>query len=72
MDAPVQGIKTLTKVYNEDENLLRFGFVGDMPEKRRPCLDGPCHFGEIKNINDHDKLGYKRTLLASFGNWKRR
>ena len=44
----------------EDENIIRVGIVLNEDEPRRPCLDGPCRFGEI--FPEHDKMAYKRGV----------
>lgn len=64
------GTKTMSKIaeiYKQTPEIVRIGIVKLQPEPRRPCLDGPCLFGELPNP-DHDKTAYKRRVLQRFKN----
>lgn len=41
---------------------MRNGIARKVEEFRRPCLDGPCQFGEIPDPM-HEKRIYKKKVL---------
>ncbi|KAL4233454.1 28S ribosomal protein S6 [Mactra antiquata] len=57
----------ISKSYNDYDDVLRHGIVKNEVEPRRPCLDGPCQFGELKNP-DHDRAAYTRRVLQRYKN----
>ncbi|XP_053397648.1 probable 28S ribosomal protein S6, mitochondrial [Mercenaria mercenaria] len=59
----------IAQKYKHTKEIVRYGILKKEEEPRRPCLDGPCLFGELPNP-DHDRAVYSRKVLRRFKNNK--
>ncbi|KAH3736272.1 probable 28S ribosomal protein S6, mitochondrial [Dreissena polymorpha] len=66
-DSSVEGMRNLEKKYKNTAEIMKFGIIKREEEPRRPCLDGPCLFGELAHP-EHERTAYKRKVLRNFNN----
>ena len=62
-------MEKIDKTYRVTKEVIRTGVLKKQEETRRPCLDGPCLFGELPNP-DHDRAAYTRKLMTKYKNKK--
>jgi len=55
-------MKNITEDYTNTKEIVHFGVIRQQEEPRKPCLDGPCLFGELPRP-DHEKTAYTHSVL---------
>lgn len=66
-DSSVESMKKIAEDYRNTKQIIHFGVIRTQEEPRRPCLDGPCLFGELPNP-EHEKTAYMKSVLGKLKN----
>lgn len=66
-ESSVEAMEEINKKCSRTKEVIRCNILREQEPMRRPCLDGPCLFGEIPNP-DHDRAAYTRKVLTRYKN----
>ncbi|XP_063403841.1 small ribosomal subunit protein bS6m-like isoform X1 [Mytilus trossulus] len=60
-DSPVESLKPIKQGFKEHRDVVRAGLERTDQVLQKPCLDGPCQFGEIPDPL-HEKRIYRQKV----------